>query len=74
MKRAFVAAGLLVLLASMVIAGGRGNVVRHYYDDGTYKEFLASQGNCRHHLSAHPLDTLATVDGYVQGLGPGACN
>ncbi len=74
MRRALVAAGFLIVLASMVTAGGRGNVVRHYYDDGTFKEILASQGSCRHHLSAHPLDTLATTNGYVQGLGPSACN
>ena len=72
MKRALIIAGFLALLASAVVARGRSNVVRHYYDDGSYKEFLASQGSCRHHLSAHPLDLVAKPSGWEHD--PAACN
>ncbi len=58
MKRALIAAALLTMLATTMLPGGKSNIVRHYYEDDTYKEFWASEGNCRHHLSAHPRDVV----------------
>jgi len=60
MKRALIAAVLLIALAILLIARGRSNAVYHY-DDGSYKYIYASEGSCRHHMSAHPLDKLVTV-------------
>jgi hypothetical protein len=60
-----------------MIGRGRVNVVRHYYKNGShkagsYKEFLASRGSCRHHLTAHPNDVVAKPWGWVND--PAACN
>ena len=65
MKKVFLIAGVAALLAVTMVAGGRANNVRHFYDDGSYKEFLSSEGNCRHHLTAHPLDLVATAGGWI---------
>lgn len=72
MLRTIVAVVFLTLLAVILQAGGRGNVVHHYYADGTYKVILASQGSCRHHLTAHPLDVVTTVSGF--SYDPQDCN
>ncbi len=74
MRRALIAAGFVGALASLLIAGGRGNFVTHYDSrSGTFDPpRLMSQGACRHHLTAHPLDTVATLDGEVHSAG--ACN
>jgi hypothetical protein len=63
-KKILLAAISITLLASFVASAGRANYVTHVDTDGiTTKEILASQGSCVHHLTAHPLDTVATVTG-----------
>lgn len=72
MKRALIIAGFLALPVATTMARGRSNVVIHYYDDGSSKQFLASGGACRHRLSAHPTDIVATPSGWSSD--PAACN
>jgi hypothetical protein len=72
MKRALTAAVLLIALAILLIAGGKANYVTHRDDRGE-KAIYASEGSCRHHMSAHPSDTLWTCNGPVSGR-PDLCN
>ncbi|HBY61742.1 MAG TPA: hypothetical protein DEH78_18115 [Solibacterales bacterium] len=47
-----------------LLSGGRGNIVQHVDPrDGGVKLIMASQGSCRHHLLAHPADTVMTAAG-----------
>jgi hypothetical protein len=62
MKRLVVMVGATALFASLV-TGGKANFVTHVNDDGSkYVKFM-SGGACRHHLSAHPQDTVSTLGG-----------
>jgi hypothetical protein len=62
MKRALIAGISLIALATLLIAGGRRNVVWHWDDgDQTAYPLSASRGSCRHHLTAHPLDSVNGV-------------
>ncbi|MCE5309419.1 MAG: hypothetical protein LLG20_17395 [Acidobacteriales bacterium] len=72
MKRVLALAILLLLPAATGISRGRGNYVHHVYEDGSVKVFLASEGSCRHHLTAHPLDVVMGADGGVHDAA--ACN
>jgi hypothetical protein len=73
MLRSLIAVISLVALALALHAGGRANYVYHQNADGSIKVIYASEGSCRHHLTAHPNDTLATANGiYVHD--PAACN
>jgi YD repeat-containing protein len=72
-KKILLAAISITLLASLVASAGRGNLVTHVDTDGvTTKVIWASQGSCVHHLTAHPLDTVATVAG--ASFDPTNCN
>lgn len=73
MKKAILGVFLLLGLAAWIEAGGRANFVTHVdHRKGEVKEILSSAGNCRHHLSAHPEDTVMTVNG--PSSNPDDCN
>ena len=57
MRRMLIAATSLIAVATLLVAGGRPNLVYHEDDHG-WKFIEASGGSCRHHLSAHPLDRI----------------
>lgn len=64
----------LVLLGASAVIGiaGRGNVVTHHDRNGVPSEILTSAGSCRHHLTAHPGDTVRGVS--AESSDPNACN
>ena len=72
MKKTLIIAGLMALFGTLSV-GGRGNMVTHLDRDGNPDTFLASRGNCRHHLSSHPGDSV-TVAGLGEVADPDACN
>lgn len=73
MKRIIFAAVVLLCAAAASLIGARGNMVTHYDKNGDPDVILSSAGNCRHHLTAHPRDTVATGAG-VQSPDPNDCN
>lgn len=58
----------------MSLKAGRNNIVRHFYDDGSFKESLMSAGACRHHLSAHVDDVVAIPVPPGWSHDPADCN
>jgi len=71
MKRALILAAIFTLSAATGSSGGRANYV-HHFDDRGEKFIFASAGSCRHHLSAHPGDSVMTTFGPSQD--PANCN
>ena len=73
MKKPLIAAGLLLLgLAGYGIAGRNNRVVHIDRRTGLPEEISASGGSCRHHLTAHPGDMVATGRGLSSN--PDDCN
>lgn len=73
MKRILFAVSVVLLAAAATMIGAKSNVVNHVdTKKGTQKEIISSAGNCRHHLTAHPEDTVMTVNG--PSRDPEDCN
>ncbi|MBI2688427.1 MAG: hypothetical protein HYX27_19150 [Acidobacteria bacterium] len=73
-KKTIIAAVVLLCAAAASLIGARGNVVIHYNKDGTTDVLFTSAGSCRHHLTAHPNDSVAVTTGSGQSGDPADCN
>jgi len=75
MKKAIFAALVLLGVAAISLVAGRGNVVYHVDPrTGATDIILSSAGNCRHHLTAHPDDRVATADPKAPSDNPNDCH